>query len=107
MIITRGSTDCRRLAGGRRRGSPIAWLSSMLLAGAGLSAQAVPTCTIASGATLSFGAMVLSLLGVDQFAGGVSGALMDAIGCVVLLTALGLGLLRGWWPRARTDAVAA
>jgi hypothetical protein len=30
----------------------------MLLAGAGLSAQAVPTCTIASGATLSFGAMV-------------------------------------------------
>jgi spore coat protein U-like protein len=30
----------------------------MLLAGAGLSAHAIPTCTIASGATLSFGAIV-------------------------------------------------
>lgn len=58
MNIPKGSTDCRRFAGGRRRGSRIAWLSSMLLAGACLSAQAVPTCTIASGAMLSFGAMV-------------------------------------------------
>jgi spore coat protein U-like protein len=58
MNITRGSTHCRRLAGGRRRGSRIAWLSLMLVAGACMSVQAVPTCTIASGAMLSFGAVV-------------------------------------------------
>ena len=58
MNVTNGSTDGRRMVEGRRRGPRIAWLSSMLLAGACLSAQAVPTCTIASGAMLSFSAMV-------------------------------------------------
>ena len=53
-----GSRDCRRMAGGRRRGSRIAWLSLMLVAGACMSVRAVPTCTVASGAMLSFGAVV-------------------------------------------------
>jgi spore coat protein U-like protein len=51
MNPTQGSTDCRRRA-------PLAWLSLMLVAGACLPVQAVPTCTIASGAVLSFGAVV-------------------------------------------------
>jgi len=55
---TNGSADCRRMAGGRRRGSRMAWLSLMLAAGACMPVQAVPTCTIASGAMLSFGAVV-------------------------------------------------
>jgi spore coat protein U-like protein len=46
------------MAGGRRRGSRFAWLSLMLIAGACMSVQAVPTCTVASGAMLSFGAVV-------------------------------------------------
>ena len=58
MNTTNGSTDCRRMAGGRRRESRIAWLSLMLVAGACMSVQAVPTCTLASGAMLSFGAVV-------------------------------------------------
>jgi spore coat protein U-like protein len=58
MNTTNGSTDCRRMGGGRRRRSRIAWLSLMLVAGACMSVQAVPTCTIASGAMLSFGAVV-------------------------------------------------
>jgi spore coat protein U-like protein len=58
MNTTSGSTDCRQMAAGRRRGSRLAWLSLMLAAGACMSAQAIPTCTIASGATLSFGAVV-------------------------------------------------
>ena len=58
MNTAKGSADCRRMAGGRRRGSRIAWLSLMLVAGACMSVQAVPTCTIASGAILSFGAVV-------------------------------------------------
>jgi hypothetical protein len=47
---------------------------------------------------LSFGTMINTLMGLDMLAGGMSGALMDAVGCVVLIAALGLGLLRGWWP---------
>jgi spore coat protein U-like protein len=58
MNATIGSTACRRVAAGRRRGSCIAWLSSILAAGACMPVQAVPTCTIASGAMLSFGAVV-------------------------------------------------
>jgi spore coat protein U-like protein len=58
MNTTNGSTDCQRMAGGRRPGSRIAWLSLMLVAGACMSVQAVPTCTIASDAMLSFGAVV-------------------------------------------------
>jgi spore coat protein U-like protein len=58
MSITNGSADCRRMAGDRRRASRTAWLASMLLAGSCLSAQAAPTCTIAAGAMLSFGAVV-------------------------------------------------
>lgn len=58
MNTTNGSTDCRRMAGRRRRGSRIAWLSSILASGACMPVQAVPTCTIASGAMLSFGAVV-------------------------------------------------
>jgi spore coat protein U-like protein len=58
MNTTNGSTDCRRMAGRRRRGSRIAWLSSILASGACMPVQAVPTCTVASGAMLSFGAVV-------------------------------------------------
>lgn len=58
MNAAKGSADCRRMAGGRRRGSRIAWLSLILAAGACMPAQAVPTCTVASGAMLSFGAVV-------------------------------------------------
>ena len=57
MNISEESTDCRRIAGDRRRGSRIAQLSLMLVAGACMPAQAVPTCTVASGAVLSFGAV--------------------------------------------------
>jgi len=59
MNIINGSADCRRKAGERRRGSRIAWLSLLLVAGACMSVQAVPTCTIASSAVLSFGAVVV------------------------------------------------
>ena len=58
MNTTNGSTDCRQMAGGRRRGSRTAWLSLMLAAGICMPVQAIPTCTIASGAMLSFGAVV-------------------------------------------------
>ena len=58
MNTSNGSTACRQIAGRRRRGSRIAWFSLMLAAGACMSAQAIPTCTIASGAMLSFGAVV-------------------------------------------------
>jgi spore coat protein U-like protein len=58
MNTSNGSTACRQMAGRRRRGSRIAWFSLMLAAGTCMSAQAIPTCTIASGAMLSFGAVV-------------------------------------------------
>ena len=58
MKTAKGSADCRRMAGGWRCGSRIAWLSSILAAGACMPVHAVPTCTIASGAMLSFGAVV-------------------------------------------------
>lgn len=58
MISAYGAANYRRMAGGRRRGSRIAQLSLMLVAGACTSVQAVPTCTVASGAMLSFGAVV-------------------------------------------------
>jgi spore coat protein U-like protein len=58
MNPTKESTACVQMAGGRRRGSWIARVSLMLATGACMSAQAIPTCTIASGAMLSFGAVV-------------------------------------------------
>jgi spore coat protein U-like protein len=58
MNIANGSTDGLRIAGGQRRGSRIAQFTWLLVAGACMSVQAVPTCTIASGAMLSFGAVV-------------------------------------------------
>ena len=58
MNATHRSGGGRRIARDRRRGSPIAHFCSLLAAGACMSVQAVPTCTIASGAMLSFGAVV-------------------------------------------------
>lgn len=58
MNTAKEFADCRRMAGGRRCRSRIVWFSSILAAGACMPVQAVPTCTIASGAMLSFGAVV-------------------------------------------------
>ena len=58
MNASHGSGGGRRIARGRCRGSRIAHFCSLLAAGACMSVQAVPTCTIASGAMLSFGAVV-------------------------------------------------
>jgi spore coat protein U-like protein len=58
VTTTKGATHVRRVAGGRRRGSRLAWFALLGVAGACLSVQAAPTCTIASGAMLSFGAVV-------------------------------------------------
>jgi hypothetical protein len=79
--------------------TPMAFYAQYLTPAIAVAALAADRRVRALVVTLSVGAMVNSLLGVAQFAGGPHGQQLDITGTVILLSALSIGVVRFAWRR--------
>jgi len=77
---------------------PMAFYSHYLMPAVALAAIAVDGRLRALLLAIGFGAMVNSVLGVDEFAGGLSGRALDVVGSCALI----LGLAAGFVAMARS-----
>ena len=72
---------------------PMAFYSHYLMPAVALAAIAVDGRLRALLLAIGFGAMVNSVLGVDEFAGGLSGRALDVVGSCALILGLAAGLV--------------